>query len=287
MRRPVLAVALALFVAAALPAMERLRVQAIAHSAATERYEDVYYLPPAEWLPTLSLGYREAIADVLWLKSLLYFSDEVRHTGHSRYIYEYAKSMLTLDPYFHRVYAWLAMAGVYRAAEVDTDVMLETVRFLEQGFRLFPEDGELAWDIAATLLFEIKPHLPAGPEKDRIEARGREFQRIASRMGAGPPWAAIGDANALMRLGQLDRAIEHLEAMRAVVSDPATKAQIEAALAQYGAQAEAEGARTQGAALEADRRRDFPYLPLELYLLVGPRRLSEPGPVTYDAAPER
>ena len=46
-----------------------------------QRYEDLYYLPPPAWLAVMSLGHREAFADVVWMKGLVYVGDEFREDG--------------------------------------------------------------------------------------------------------------------------------------------------------------------------------------------------------------
>ena len=37
------------------------------------KHEELYYLPPSEWLPVISLGFRAALADLIWCRSLVYF----------------------------------------------------------------------------------------------------------------------------------------------------------------------------------------------------------------------
>jgi hypothetical protein len=274
------ALAILAFLAVALPGMEHLRVKGMTQLEATKQYEDVYYLPPSGWLPALSLGYRDALADLVWLKSLLYFTDEILHRGESHYVFEYSKAMLTLDPYFHRVYGWVAMAGVYRAQDVGAETMLETIAFLEQGVRLFPDDGDLAWDTASTLLYEIAPHMPRGPERSEVKRRGYAYLARAARLGAGPPWIGLTAATDLVRLGQIQRAIDQLEEMARAVDDPGVRAEIALRVRALEAESAAEGARTAGALLEERRRRDFPYLSMPLYRLVGPRDLTD-GEFSY------
>jgi hypothetical protein len=47
------------------------RVVASSDHEASETYEDVYYVPPSAWLPLLSLGHDEALADLLWCSALV------------------------------------------------------------------------------------------------------------------------------------------------------------------------------------------------------------------------
>jgi hypothetical protein len=181
----------------------------------------------------------------------------------------------------------MAMAGVYRAEDVGPEEMMGTVTFLERGAQLFPDDGELAWDLAATLLYEIAPRMDRGPERAAVERKGNQYLLRAARLGGGPPWLALTNASQLVRLGRMERAVDHLEEMYAMVHDRRVRARIAERLEQIEAQMAAEGERTTGQLFEWQRERDFPYLSTELYLLVGPRRLSEPGLPPVGAEPDR
>ena len=105
-------IAVALLVAA-LGGIGSLRSRSMAHYLETQSYEDIYYLPPPDWLEVMSLGYRRALADLIWLRALIYFGDEFMHQGEVKHVHNYGESMLNLDPDFRRVYRWVGVAGVY------------------------------------------------------------------------------------------------------------------------------------------------------------------------------
>ena len=44
-----------------------------------QTYEDLYYLPPTDWLRVFSFGWDEAAADLIWMRALVYFGDEFLH----------------------------------------------------------------------------------------------------------------------------------------------------------------------------------------------------------------
>src|SRR5262245_31773564 len=79
-----------------------------------QKYADSYYLPPPDWLPVLALHYDAALADLIWIRSLLYFGEELVHRGEVRYLYQHADAMIALDPKFRAVYHWIAVAALYR-----------------------------------------------------------------------------------------------------------------------------------------------------------------------------
>jgi hypothetical protein len=266
---PKIALALALAVAAQVALVTRR--QGESHYLHTQRYEDVYYLPPPAWLTVFSLGHREALAGLIWLRSLIYFGDELMHRGEVRHLFPYTDAMLTLDPYFKKVYMWISSCALYRTGTITAADAKQVIAYLERGVRLFPDDGELAWTLGADYLYEL-PSLLATPE-ERAEAkrRGLEHLEVAALRGAGPPWLALSTATELGKLGQHEQEIAHLEEIYAQVSDPDVRWQIEHRLSRLRSAAYTEAFRRANEELEAARIRDFPYLDSGLYLLVGPK----------------
>src|SRR5512139_1197274 len=80
----------------------RLRLRATSHYFAAQRPEDVYYLPPARWLRVLDVGFHEALADVIWARSLVYSGTGLHDRIRLHYVIEYARAMTELDPHWER-----------------------------------------------------------------------------------------------------------------------------------------------------------------------------------------
>jgi hypothetical protein len=246
-----------------------LRRRAMSHYLGTQTYEDIYYLPPPEWLQVMSLGYRRALADLIWLRALIYFGDEFEHRGAVRHVFHYGESMLALDPDFRRVYRWVGVAGVYTPTGSPVQFIERAVDVLRRGVARFPNDGELAWDAGATIIYELLPNLPKDdPERERLEAEGNEHMIAAARLGAGPPWLVLTNASVLRKLGKKDRELRHLEEMYAMVRNPDVKAQIEIRLSQLRDEAYAEAFRSANEEFEQRRLDEFPYIPSGLYFFV-------------------
>ena len=241
------------------------------HFLRTQRYEDVYYLPPPNWLAVFSLGHKEALADLIWCRSLIYFGDELHHRGDVQHIYAYTDAMLALDPYFKKVYQWVSACALYRPGEVTAADGRRVIGYLERAIHEFPDDGELAWTLGANYLYELPPLLTSEEEKTEAKRRAIEHLKVAALRGAGPPWLALSTATELGKLGQREQEIEHLQAVYDQVSDPDAKAAIERRLSELRSAAFTEALRRTFEELEANRVRDFPYIDRELYLLVGAR----------------
>jgi tetratricopeptide (TPR) repeat protein len=179
--------------------------------------------------------------------------------------------MLTLDAYFKKVYTWVASCAIYRSGTVTNEDVLKSIAYLERAVRLYPDDGELAWAAGGNYLYELAPNMPPGPERDEMRRKGIEHLRVATRMGAGPPWLVLAAASELNRLGQHELLIQHLQDLYDKVSDPAVRAEIEQRLGALRDQAFAEAFKRTNDELEAARLEHYPYLDTGLYMLVGPK----------------
>lgn len=252
-------------------AASALRLTVRERHLAVQAYEDVYYLPPPGWLPLVSLGYREALADLIWCRSLVYFGEEVVHRGTVRYVFDYTEAMLELDPEFLAVYRWVATAALYGDTELEVREVRRAVSIMERGLERFPDDGALAWDIGATLAFELPPLLddPADDEDARREAA--PYLMLATRLGAAPPWMALTNASMLRRLGEAETAARHLEEMYAVTRDEATREEILGAIAALRSQIHAAGVAEAARDEAEDRERDYPYVDPGLFPLIRAR----------------
>ena len=252
-------------------AADQFRVRAQAHYAATQRYEDVYYLPPPSYLVSFSLGYREVLADLVWMKALIYFGEEIVHRGDAGNLYRYTDAMLTLDERFKKVYHWVAITAIYRPGEVGPSDVYKAIDYLKRGFKLFPDDGELAWDLGATYSFELPPLLKSAEERRQARAEGIGYLELASLRGAGPAWLGLQAASQLDRLGKTEQALRHLEQVYATTTDENTRTQIEAKITRMRSAAYAEAFKRANQELAEARLKHFPYMDDTLYLMVGPR----------------
>jgi hypothetical protein len=262
---------IAVITMAAALAATGLRAGAMRHALASERYEDVYYLPPAEWLPVLSLGWDEGLADLLWMRALLYYADELRARGAVAHVFDYTESMLTLDPDFRAVYHWIGTAGMYSAAAVTPEQVRRSIAIMRRGLDRFPDDGELAWSIGASYAFELAPLLEDPRERAAARSEGAEYMAMAARLGAAPEWAVLSNAAVLDRVGRADAAARHLEEMYARVTDETVRARIQVALAELRNQVWAESFVEAERVEEARRVQEYPWMSADLYFVLGPR----------------
>lgn len=250
---------------------DRARDSAQAAYARTRRYEDIYYLPPPDQLISASLGHRAALADLIWMKALVYFGTELSQRGGVVHLFRYTDAMLALDPRFKRVYRWVASAAIYRTGNVTIDDVYKAIRYLERAARLFPDDPELAWDLGATYAYELVPMLPVGAPREEARQKSLAYLEMAATHGAGPAWLGLLTSRQLVSLGRTEQALRHMEDLYATATDPALKAELEQRIAALRTASYVEAMRAAAEQLETARVRDFPYVGSSLYMLLGPR----------------
>lgn len=263
-----------LFATLALP-LTALRRSAARGFFASQAFDDVYYVPPATFLRPMSLGYTEALADLLFIRGLLYYGEGFVYRRALRHVADYADAIVSLDPDFRAAYHWATVAVAYQSRAAPVEDLERVAILIEQAADRFPEDGQVQWWAGSFLVYEYAPRFPAGsPGRQRANERGAPRLARAAMLGAGPRWLALSSASHLARMGQRTNAIEHLRTMLALTTEPNVRRTIQVRLGQLESAEEAETLGRSADAAEAARLRDFPYLDAALYELVGPRRVA-------------
>lgn len=247
------------------------RTAAMGHYLSTQRYEDIYYLPPNDWLRIFSLGHDEAGAALVFIKALVNFGEEVVRRGPVQYFYHYADAALALDPYFRRVYLWAGSLALYRPKEVSLEDCLRSIDYLTRAHDLFPNDGEIAWQLGATYFYELPPLVETEAQRVQAQRDGIDYLEAAALLGSGPAWTGLNAASAMTRLGRSEQAMRHLLEIYTTVDNPDAKAEIEARILRLRDENFVEGMRQADQQLRRQHQAAYPYMSVDLYLQVGPR----------------
>ena len=261
---------------------------------------DPPYAPSASAAPFLSLGYREALADLLWIRVLGYVGGDDDRASSTRQLVE---AIVALDPRFQRIYAWggLAMSALGTGAtEAD---YLAAIDVLERGAELFPEDYRIplyAGQIYVTNLASRATRAAATTEGLGVvgatmhqlyadggwtrawEKAGARWLERAVRVPGAPTNMATLAAHLRTKLGQRDQAIRDLRELILYTSDAAQRDKLVKKLAAL--QGQASEALDHELSVAAHRFQDAwdrerPELPPTMYVLIGP-----PLPTWFDPA---
>jgi hypothetical protein len=231
------------------------------------RDQDVLYLPPAEHLGPMSLGYREALADLIWIRAVIFAGDQVGASNYA-WIMEYLEAIYSLSPSFRRPYAWGGVAFIYNGQDVDRAMVDRAIALYRRGLEHFPEDHELLF--AAGMLLTRDVQTVAGyseAEKRAAMDEGAAMIRKAAAFGA-PPLVRELAATLVSEGGADQLAIQFLESQLLQTQDEnhrrLLKQKLERLLGEAG-YASLERVRVE---FEAEHEAKAPYVPPDLYVLI-------------------
>jgi hypothetical protein len=252
--------------------------------------EDRYHLPPPAWLRVFSLGYSEVAADLLWTKAIVYFGGQrakppatasgkaSRLLSRARFTERYVSSVVDLDPRFRRAYVAGSRLILYHDRTITEESVRASIRLLERGAAVFPDDGEIAFSLGFQHYYELARVLEDREERRRAREAGARMLRRAASLRSAPPYAALLGARLLGREGLDDLVIEHLRAMLVRETDPGIRASLFEQLKRQAAGAAARDAEALGALYE-DWRRELGFIDFGLYLVL----VGEDAPTAAEA----
>ena len=241
--------------------------------AAVKEQDESYSLPPPDQLPALSLGYRSALADLLWARVLV--TQGMRISEHRRFDNGalYFRSIFALEPTFREPYLMLDAILTFGAVRASIEDVKDTRALFELGMRERPNDAQLFLTAGGFLAYIAPGYLP---EEDRTEWRllgGRILARAAELATGqeGLQWHALAAAGVLNRNGERDAAVSFLERTYEITEDPEIREEILKQLRAMRADEAAERARGSARRFEETWRGEFPFVSRALILLLGPR----------------
>jgi hypothetical protein len=248
----------------------------VARTAAKTEHDETTqpepYAPSPSSAPFLSLGYREAVADLMFVRLRGYFGGQQMTADAVAAICE---SIISLDPRFHRVYEYCGGAISFFAVtsrKADQAVLLRAVTMLERGTREFPTDWRIPNLAGQIYTQDLQSD---DPRQRRVwDEKGMLLIEAAIRKPGAP--AELQDWAAVMRTkyGQQQRAIRDLREVLLWTSDQKAQRTLLARLAQLqndSAEDIAGEIFVEKAAFEREWRAHRPFLPATWYALLGPR----------------
>ncbi|AGP37608.1 hypothetical protein [Sorangium cellulosum] len=268
-------VAVALSAVAAV-AIGSVRAPAAALEKRVAETSDVYVLPPPDEVVTLSLGYRSALADLLWSHVLV---SQGLHTMERRR-FENLTLLLdainALDPTFRDPYLFADALITFQTSTTPYAEVVKAREIMERGAQNRPLDGEL-WLALGQFVAFIAPasYLTDPAEKARWRLDGARMLARAAELGgndANISWQALGGAGILGRAGEREAQIRFLQRTLAVTDDEELKQKIRAQLDKLLGEQAAEAYRRRLDGFSEIWRRDLPFVSKTAILVLGPPR---------------
>jgi hypothetical protein len=257
--------------AAVVTAAIALSTARVARSVASNmRDEDAVsepYAPSPQVAPIVVVGYREAAADLMWIRLLGYWGGEATAQG----ITALVEAIAALDPRFQRIYVTGAHAMTIADHGVTQATFLDALELLKNGRAQFPDDYTL-YELAAEIMTgDLKTTDPA--ERRRWDDEGLQLMEAALRKPNAPTYAATWAATMRSKLGQKQRAIRDLREMILLTRDVDARKKMIDKLAQLEDTDSADIASelyAEKRRFDAAWQRDRPSIPPTMYILLGP-----------------
>jgi tetratricopeptide (TPR) repeat protein len=212
------------------------------------------YLPSGEYLRMASLGYREMVADILWLQTIQVMGERKISEEEGRWLYRAFDVITTIDPTFVRAYeaGGLALCTLIVMPE-------ESNRLLEKGMRYNPREWKLPFIMGINYYFELAD-----------DTRAAESMELASRLPGAPEYTARLAAKLYVKARSPQQAIDLLMKVYEETPDANVRQALEVRLKETIVE------RDLGVLEEAigQFRRIHQRLPAQIDELVGPGFLS-------------
>jgi hypothetical protein len=227
------------------------------------------FAPAPGSAPFLAVGFREAFADLLYVRLIGYFNSEAS-SGEG--VADLSEAVADLDPHFKRVYELGANAMTLAKLDVTQNVLLRAVALLERGMKLYPQEWRLPYLAGQIYTQDLKSDDPA--QQREWNQRGVLLVETAIRKPGAPVSAAAWAAVMRTKLGEHERAVSNLREMLLVTNDTKARQRLVAALADL----QEKDAAVVASEIYAERykferkwRAERRTVPATLYILIGPR----------------
>ncbi len=236
--------------------------------------DDVYALPPPEAIVPMSLGFRHAGADVLWVKLLLEYGS---HWSKRMYFREgalFGEDILALDPKHYTFYKYIDTILIYQPTDThsstgDVEDCRAARRFLERGTQEFPYDGEMWLRYGQFVAFMAPGFIKDPREVERWRVDGAKAIGRAMELGVATD-RTMAAASVLNRAGETRAAVAHLERAYSITEDPAEREKIRVRLEALHESVAVEEAGRVLKRVDTSWRRSMPFASRGTYLLLSP-----------------
>lgn len=244
-----------------------------AHATAVEK-SDINLLPPPRQVVTMSLGYRAALADLLWAQILV--GQGLRMQERRRYdtIADLIDTINELDPEFRDPYLWSDALINLQVVSTGREDIERTRAIVERGTRNRPLDPDI-WRTAGQFIAFTGPGtlIKDPQERENWRRDGARYLARAAELGGDKGyagWSAVASANILSRQGERDAAIRLVQRTLAVTEDEELRERLQRQLTMLLGEQKAEAYKRRQLMLLEVSRHDLPFVGKTSLHVLGP-----------------
>jgi tetratricopeptide (TPR) repeat protein len=241
--------------------------------AAVRDKTDVYGLPSPDQVVVASLGYRSALADLLFAHVLVWHGIHFQEKRRLEFAADYLDTVAALDPTFRETYYYGDTLIAMQPVKPRHEDYVRARRLLEKGLRERPGDTELWLSTGQFVAYVAAPWLEDPKEQaDWKLAGARILARACELVGSNEniPYNCIAAAGLFSRAGEREANIQFLERVLAVSDDEEIRARALGYLGQALGERSQEALKERSERLRNAWKADLPFVSLTTELLLGP-----------------
>ena len=251
----------------------KLRGALLPRLAAVHDKTDTYGLPSPDQVVVLSLGYRSALADLLFAHVLVWHGIHFQEKRRLEFAADYLDTIAALDPGFRDTYYFGDTLIAMQPVKPRREDYVRARRLLEKGLRERPSDTELWLSAGQFVAYVAAPWLEDPKEQAEWKlAGGRILARACELVGSNEniPYNCIVAAGLLSRAGEREANIQFLERVLAVSDDEEIRARALAFLERALGERSQEELKQRADRLRNAWKADLPFVSFTTELLLGP-----------------
>jgi hypothetical protein len=250
-----------------------LRALLLPRFSAVRDKTDTYGLPSPDQVVVASLGYRSALADLLFAHVLVWHGIHFAEKRRLEYAADYLDTITALDPGFREPYYFGDTLIAVQPVKPRHEDYVKARRLLEKGLRERPGDTELWLSAGQFVAYVAAPWLEDPKEQAEWRLAGaRILARACELVGANEniPYNCIAATGLFNKAGEREANIEFLERVLAVSDDDAIRAQAYDYLRLALGERAQEQLKQRSDRLRQAWKADLPFVSLTTELVVGP-----------------
>ncbi len=270
------AVVAALWLGLSLVVAQLLRPGLAAEFARAKTKRDVYALPSPRQAKFFSLGYRTALAELIFAHVLVDSGLHLQQKRRFDTLAAYLRTVIELDPKYPTPYRLADTLLTFQAGKPLLKNYQDAREILHRGMRELPYDQELHLTAGQFMAYLAAPQVAqlAGPEQaeawrlDGARALARSCELVGRNENI--PYHCITAAKLFEGAGQLDAVKSFLRKVLAVSDDENIRALALGYLEKVLGEGERQQAQERLEQLEQLKKSDLPFISKNRYLLLPP-----------------
>jgi hypothetical protein len=192
------------------------------HLTGRHRLAQRYALPPPSALRTISFGFNEVAADLLWVQTIGYFAEHLTTDRDMRYLGRHLDNVIMLDPRHEAACHY--GASMMTSIPSGNKAVFKAIDLLKRAHRIAPKKWSYPLSIGVLYMSELQSR--DKKRRDAWRVHGADWIHRAVLLGARAPWLASLSANLLTAAGKREMAIHRLKEAYLVASNDEVRRQI-------------------------------------------------------------